>query len=391
MVAGAQRLLHELLARGVDSLADDAHLAGLECRVLLRPRDHEAVAHVPGCRGAAGEQGLLAGDVIGRRAAAATHDRDARVEHALHGTAVPLGVDVVERDAVLDVRQARVGLHHDGAARPRQHALGEGRHVLGTERAVDAHGVGAERRERDGGDLGRGAQEGPSVLVEGHGHEGGQVGVLEAGEKRRARLGEVGHRLDDEEVGTCGVRGADLLGKELVGVIKGKGAHWLEELPRRAEVRRHVARARGLRAGDGRREDLLDRGLPSELGAARAEGVGGHDLGASGDVGRMDPCDQVGIGEGEQLGGVARLEAERLELRAHGPVQKQELLPAEGGGKVVVLDAKRPRGKTPLGKRDVIHGRSFRWREWCRSRDRCSPSSWGATSGAGRRTSRPRR
>jgi len=83
-----------------------------------------------------------------------------------------------------------------------------------------------------------------------------------------------------------------------------------------------------LGAGDGSREHLLHRRGGAKLRATGTKGVGAHHLGAGGDIGGMDPRDHSGVGEAEQLGNLAGLEAERLQLRTHGTIEEQEVLAA---------------------------------------------------------------
>ena len=209
---------------------------------LLGAGDAEPVAHRALLRLAPGKKRPLPRRVLGRGAAAAAHDGHARVEHARDGAAVLGSVDVEHGAAVLDARKPGVGLDNDGALGPRQHALDERHEVVRAERAVDAHGVGAHRAQGHGSDLGRGAEEGAAVLGERHRDEDRQVRVLDDGKKRRLGLREVGHGLDNKEVGARGGRGPRLLGEERVRLVKGKGPHRLEELPRRADVGGDVAR-----------------------------------------------------------------------------------------------------------------------------------------------------
>ena len=306
VVAGAQGLLQALLARWVDALADHAHLAHGQRHQLLRTGHRKvAVERAPGWR-AVYQQVLLLCDELGGGAAAPADDADAGAHHAPHGLAVLEGLDGVVRPALVHVRQAGVGLRHHGAACPWQHALDQRGDVGRTQAAVDAQHVGAQGTERDRGHLGGGAQEGTAVLVKGHGHEGRQVGVLLHGKQGCLGLGDVSHGLDDKEVGPRGVSRLDLLGKELVGILKRQGAHGLQQRAGGADVGCHIARARGACAANRRSEDLLDRGVFAQLGGVGAKGVGGNHLRPGSHVGRMDLRDLVGIGQAQQLGHLAR-------------------------------------------------------------------------------------
>ena len=337
VVAAAQRLLHLLLARGVDALADDAHLARSERRHALWAADGEAVGQGAADGGATGEQRALGGDVPRGRTAAAAEDGDARIQHGDDRGRKLVGAYVIDRDAVLDMRQPGVCLHHERAAGPVGHARHERGHLRGAERAVDAHRRGAERGQREGGDLRRGAQEGASVLLEGHRDEGGEARVLTRGEQGRLGLREVRHGLYDKEVRPGRLCGTHLPGEELVGVVEGERAHGRKELTRRPQVSRHVAGARGAGAGHGRRKDLLHRGGVTELGRVGAEGVGGHHVGTGRDVGGVHVRHHLRVREAQELGQLPGGEPARLELRAHGAVDEQKRVAVEGGGKQVLL------------------------------------------------------
>ena len=349
MVALAQGLLHLLLARGVDALANDANLAHLQSADALGTGHAEPVARRGLARLAVGEKGALARDVCGRGAAAATHDRDAQVKHLGHGLAVLGRMDVEDRLAVHDARQARVGLDHHGALGPGNHALYQRQEVVGAQRAVDAHGIGAHRREGDRGHLGRGAQEGAAVLGKGHGHKDGQIGVLLHGEKGGLGLGQVCHGLDDKEIGAGRGCRARLAGKELVGVVEGQGTHGLQELAGGANVGGHVANARLACAGNSGLEDLFDRGGVAEFLGIGAKGVSGGDVCAGGHVGGVDVGNLCRVGEAQKLGKLAGGQAALLQLGAHAAVEDQKLLAVQNALQVVVLHAQLASGQALFG------------------------------------------
>ena len=349
VVAGAQGLLHLLLTRGVDALADDAHLARRQGHEPLGTGHGKPVADLAGHRRPPGEKPALPARVGGGGAAAAADDGDAGVQHDAHGLAVLLGAHVKDGDAVLDAREPGVCLHHDGALCPRQHALDERHEVVGAERAVDTHGVGAQRGERHRGHLGRGAQKRPSVPRKRHGHEGGQVGVLPHGQECGLSLGKVCHGLDDEEVRAGGGGGTSLAGKQLVGVVEGQRAHGLQELPGGADVRGDVAGPRPAGTGHGGIEDLLHRRRRAELVLVSAKGVGGDHVCAGGHIGGVNPRHLFGVSEAEKLGQLAGGKAALLELRTHGAVEHEEVLSVEDALQIVVGHAQAPRLQAGLG------------------------------------------
>ena len=287
----------------------------------------------------------------------------------------------------MHVRQARVGLRHHRAAGPRHHALDQRGHVGGAERAVDAHHVGAEGGERCGGHLGRGPQEGAPVLVEGHRDKDGQVGVLLGGEQRGLRLGEVGHRLDDEEVGPGRIGRAHLLGKELVGIVEGERAHGLQERTGRSDVGCHVACARCAGTTDGRGKDFVNRRGLAELGAVGTKGVGGDHLGACRHVRGVDLGDLLRVGQAQELGDLSCRQATSLQLRAHGTVKQQEVLARKHAREMLVTHAGRAQRLVAKGRDgcdgDAIHGRSFPFGGWCRSRPARRSSTMTRAQAAG--------
>ena len=332
-VTRTQGLLEALLARGIDALADNVGV-GLAClhdqRLLCAAHGKGMrVAALRGHRGARAYESADAGDVVRRGAAAATHNGGTRVEQGLGCMRVGLGVDVVEGTAVLDARQARVRLHHEGHAGKGRHAREQGCERVGAQRAVDAHSLHAQRRQRHGADLGTRAQEGAAVLAERHGGHHGQLGALKAGKHRRLSLEQVGHGLDDEEVGAGSLGGTGLLGKEVVRLVKVHGAQGLEQSANGADVGSHVAGARLARARDGGCEHVLHAGGVAQLVSVGTERVGRDDVGTRLHIGAMDGRDGLGMREVEQLGQLAGLEARLLQHGAHRPVEHEELLAGE--------------------------------------------------------------
>ena len=281
----------------------------------------------------------LEGDVVGIGAAAAAHNRHARLDERFDGFHVGFGRNRVDRAAVHHGRQTGVGLQHDRAGGPGEHRAHQGRERCRPQRAVDAHHVDSQGRKRKGGHFGARAQKGAPVLFEGHRREYRKVGLLFAGEDGGLHLEQIGHRLDDEEVGPVGGRRASLFGEELVGVVEGVGAHGLEQSAAGADVGGHVAGSRPLGAPNGRFEDGIDRRGPVELEGVRPEGVGRHDFAACGDVGAMHGLDLLGLRDAQELGQLAGFEPGALEHRAHSAVEEQVVPPLEHAAQMVVLGA----------------------------------------------------
>ena len=271
-------------------------------------------------------EGANAGDVVRRGAAAAADDGGARVEQGLSRVRVRLGVDVVEGTAVLDARKACICLHHERHAGEGRHAREQGRKRVGAQRAVDAHGLHAQRRQRHGANLGTRAQEGAAVLAERHGGHHGQLGALKTGKHRRLGLKQVGHGLDDEKVGSGGLGGTRLLGEEVVCLVKVHGTQGLEQGSDGADVGGHIAGSRLARARDGGREHVLHAGGVAQLVGVGAERIGRNHVGARLHIGAVDGRDGLGMREVEQLGQLAGLETRLLQHGAHRPVEHEELL-----------------------------------------------------------------
>ena len=107
------------------------------------------------------------GDKRGRRAAAAADHRNADGGIRLHLGGKFIRVEIV---AAVGVRQTGVRLDKDRHARGHAaaEALREGQNFLGAERAVDAHGVRAEARRRDGVAFDGAAREGAPAALKAH-------------------------------------------------------------------------------------------------------------------------------------------------------------------------------------------------------------------------------
>ena len=286
----------------------------------------------------------------------------------------------------MHLRESRIGLHHAGAGKVGEHAEHKRLHVFRAKRAVDADSIGTERGERHGSDFRRRAEEGTPVLSECHGHECRQLRMLLDRKEGSLRLGEVCHRLDHEEVGSCLFCRDCLFGKEPIGLFELHGPHGLEEGSRGADIRRDIARSCCTHAGDGCLEDLAYGRLAGKLQGIRAERVRRHGLGTSLDVSGMDGCDIVRIFKAEELWQLSCLHATFLELRSHGSIEEEELLPFEHVGEMLVLDSERALGTRSEGGRcrhlrvadsdrgqgpiSFCHGRSFPGHGMCRNRGR---------------------
>ena len=163
--------------------------------------------------------------MLGRGAAAASHDADAILDHAGNGLGVLGRVDVEDGVAlVIHMRQAGICLHEHGLIGNVEHALGKGAQIGGALAAVDAHNVCSQGIERDGGDFGARAQERAAVFLEGHGGKDRKVGVFLSGKDGGLGLGKVGHGLDDKQVDARLDARLDLFLEQQVRLVKRHGA-----------------------------------------------------------------------------------------------------------------------------------------------------------------------
>ena len=301
-VAFAQGRFQLWLAGGVDALADDAHLVGafVQHHGLLPAGDYAVVGNGALCgHAAAFHAGGNLGNHLGCGAAAAAHQGNAHLHDGIHGLGKLFRGDVVDGLVAFHARQARIGLDKHRYPAEGGKRLSEAQRFCRPQRAVHAHGVRAHGRKRCGGNLGRSAQEGAAVFLEGHGNEYRQVGVLFRCQQRSARLGKVGKGFQQDDVAPRGNGGVYLLGEQVVCLFEGKRAHGLHQLADGADVGNHVGRPGSADVFGRRLEHFRHRGAAFQLVAVRAEGVGGNGLG---------PCLNIGGMDGAYLGGVAQVQ-----------------------------------------------------------------------------------
>ena len=183
----------------------------------------------------------------------------------------------------------------------------------------------AQGRQRRRGHGGGGPQEGAPVALEGHGDEHGQGAVLSAGEHGRLGLAQVRKRFDGQQIAAGILRGARLLGEELVGLLEGELAHGLQQRAQRPDVAGDVARPGLAGAGGGSGEDLVHRGAALELAPVGPKGVAGDNLGTCLDVEAVDGADLLRGAQVEEVGHHTRAgDASGLHHRAHAAVEEQE-------------------------------------------------------------------
>ena len=276
----------------------------------------------------AGEFGLQRGDRGRRGAAAAADDRDAGSEVVPHGRGEIIGAEVV---AAVRVGQAGVRLdkdRHPGRHNPAE-PFGKGQDFGRAERAVDADRVRPETDRRDAEALDRAAGEGAAAGLKTHRGEHRQRAVFLGGEQCGLELIEVGHRLDDDEVGpgrsTCPHNG----GKPGNGFLKPERAGRGEQLAQRADIKRdqRAGLGRGRSGAGDRGGDRLGHRVAGigELVLVGAEGVGQQDVSAGAGVVPVDGGQGFGHCEGRKLGQRAGRKAPLLQLGAHAAVQQYKM------------------------------------------------------------------
>ena len=164
-VAVPQGLLQPFFAGGIDALphhSDAVDLHKADRRAQTAAADGDLVS-----RGQRAEGLMQPGDKRGRRAAAAADHRNADGGVLLHLSGKFIRVEIV---AAVGVRQTGVRLDKDRntCGHAAAEALREGQNLLGAERAVDAHGVRAETRCRDGVAFDGAACEGAPAALKAH-------------------------------------------------------------------------------------------------------------------------------------------------------------------------------------------------------------------------------
>ena len=244
-------------------------------------------------------------------------------------------------------------------------------HLLGAERAVEADGEGAGVADRvpegGGGLAGEGAPRAVGDRARDHQRQAHALlgEDLLGGEDRGLGVQGVEDRLDEEEVGAAVDEAADLLGVGGAEVVEADGAE-----AGVVDVGRHRGGAVGGAEGAGDEAAAAVLGLGAVGGAAdearalavelvdhRAhavvglgdggggEGVGLEDVRTGHGVGEVDRLDRLGLGEDEEVvvallvmvadpeavaAEVVLVEAEALDLGAHGAVEHED--PLAGGG-----------------------------------------------------------
>ena len=315
-----QGLLEALFPGGVDALADNAD--------PVHGHRPGAAAHRRGDLGEGTPVGELIqpfpcqGDVGGIGAAASAQALDPQPGQVSHAVCKLFRCNVISLAAW--VGKPGVGLGHQGQRGPAGQLLQQRRKLPGPQRAVDTDGVGPQALQGQGHRGKIAAQEGAPVVLKGHGTDHWETGIFLYSQKGGLDLIEVGHGLQQHQVGAGLGAGPDHLSEAVVGIVKAQGAGRLQKLAQRADVQSHQgAVSYGLPGqthigGD----DCLRRAAGArQLKGAGPKGIGSGDLSSGGQIRPVDFQQPVRMLQAGQLGGHAHRQSLALEHGAHGSVQ----------------------------------------------------------------------
>ena len=323
-----QRLLEPLFAGGVDPLSHHHGIGGVHHR--HGTGEQTSLLHLPDSRGLVRQPVGQQPDVLGGGAAAASRRPDSQLGIGFHLVQKALGVQTVFPGG--GVRQTGVGLdeHQPSRGRGCAESPGHGQDLFRSQRAVDAQTVGPHTADTGGEGLHTAAGKGAAPFFKAHGDQHRQTAVFLGSQQSGPGFGQVGHGLDDDEVGLVGSRFDD--GGELLHrLLKGQSARRLQQFSQRAYVQRHQRPegGGGLPGDIQRRRHQLGRGIAGSLQfvGAGAEGVGVDHPGSGFQIGGVDPAQQLRLGDGQQLGAFPRLKAHGLQHGAHAAVQQDVAVP----------------------------------------------------------------
>ncbi len=282
-----QGFFEQLLAGRVDPLSDDARPVDADDRAGAAD-DRTLVLRLRGVRDIR-EGPFQAGDVLRCGAAAPADQFEAVRSDAPDRLGEVFRPDVVF--TAVRVRKPGVGLEDEGQVGVPAHALDDRFEVLRAKGTVDAERADAETGQGEGGSFCRDAGERAAVRLEGHGDEDRLAGSMFSRRQHgRLRFIEIGHGLDDDDVGFF--RRVHLFREEIVSFFEREGTGRLEELTDGADVEGNE----DIGAGSGRLRVLqrrFDDGVgrvaaPLEFVGVRAERIGVDEIGACIDVGSVE-------------------------------------------------------------------------------------------------------
>ena len=189
-------------------------------------------------RHAAPEGAVQQPDKLRGGAAAATGGKEVQLPVGLHLHGKQLGGDVVA--AAVGTGQTGVGLyeHREIPRHCLRKALRHGEDLLGTQGAVDAHGICPQTPGGDPKAFYGAAGKGASPHLKAHACQHRQGAVLLGGKQRRLQLIQVRKGLKKDQVRPCRHAGTDDAPVLCNGVLKGKGAVGLQQLSQRSHIQR---------------------------------------------------------------------------------------------------------------------------------------------------------
>ena len=273
----------------------------------------------------------IAAMCAGRAAAASADQLDAERAHPAGVVGHLGGGGVVVELVAMDDGQAgvRLGEQEQPLGPVRDHLLHHRLHVVDAAAAVGAdtgHAHLGERLHRLGR---RDAHHRVPVGVEAERDDHLEIGRHLMGcAHDRLGLGQVAHRLGQDQVGARARERLDLLGERRLGVLRRQRPQRLDQLAGRADVARDQHAELVRHAARDPDRGGVDVGDPiAETGHGQAwrrgaEGVGGDEHRARGRVVAVDRGDRLGPLQIPALTRFAGLEARALQHRPHRPVEK---------------------------------------------------------------------
>ena len=223
------------------------------------------------------------------------------------------------------VRQACVGLCDDREDRQAAQLLQHGVELIRAKGAVHTDSVNAQTLQHSGHALRGNSGEGAHILLKGHGDHNGLIGVLLCSKNSGLDLIQIGHCLDNDQVGILSSQDEFLEG--VVGLLEFKGSGGLKELAYGTHIKGNEgfsanSPASVLHTGG----DYLLNGMArsGQFIAVCAEGVCVNDVSAAFSVLTVNIHYSLGISEVEELRNVLGLDTGSLEHSSHASVQENE-------------------------------------------------------------------
>ena len=278
---GEESLLEALFACWVDALADNSGL--IYGNAVHRGAGYACADYLSRLTFHSRKSFYHSGDMLWSCSAAASEYGNACVCQLYCACGEIVGIDVVFIGN--RIGKSCVGLCNNGERGKCAYPVQNREELLGAERAVYADSVSAETFQHSYHTFGRNARKGSHILLKGHSDEHGLVGVLLCGENSGFYLIEVGHGLDDYDIGVLSCE--DKLLIYVVGFLEFQSARRFEKLTYRSHIQSHKSASCGslFSVGDTCGDHLLN-GMTAfcKLEAVCAEGVGVDDISTAFDV-----------------------------------------------------------------------------------------------------------